>query len=45
MDFDQERAIPTFYETNEAEKARDMNAVSCKGAPYGLNLPCWMNMD
>ena len=22
-----------------------MNAVSCRGAPYGMNLPCGMNRD
>lgn len=38
-------AIPAFYETKEAQKARDRNVVSYKISPYGLNLPCGMNMD
>ncbi len=38
-------AIPAFYETKEAEKARHRNLVSYKVSPYGLNLPCGMNMD
>lgn len=38
-------AIPAFYETVEAEKARERNVVSYKFSPYGLNLPCGMNMD
>ena len=38
-------AIPAFYETEEAQKARERNLVSYKVSPYGLNLPCGMNMD
>jgi len=38
-------AIPAFYETDEAEKARQRNVVSYRVAPYGMNLPCGMNMD
>lgn len=37
--------IPAFYETKDAQKARDRNVVSYKISPYGLNLPCGMNMD
>ena len=40
-----QRANPAFYETGEAEKARKINMVSYRVASYGLNLPCWMNMD
>jgi len=28
-----------------AEKARKRNVVSYRFSPYGLNLPCGMNMD
>ncbi len=38
-------AIPAFYETEEARKARERNAVSYMVSPYGLNLPCGMKMD
>ena len=38
-------AIPAFYETDDARKARERNIVSYKVSPYGLNLPCGMNMD
>ncbi len=38
-------AIPAFYGTDEAQKARDRNVVSYRISPYGLNLPCGMNMD
>lgn len=38
-------AIPAFYGTDEAKKARDRNVVSYKVSPYGMNLPCGMNMD
>ena len=38
-------AIPAFYETDEAEKARERNVVSYRISPYGVNLPCGMNMD
>jgi len=37
--------LPAFYETEEAQKARERNVVSCRVSPYGLNLPCGMNMD
>jgi len=37
--------IPAFYETDDARKARERNIVSYKVSPYGLNLPCGMNMD
>ncbi len=40
-----QRANPAFYETEEAEKARKRNVVSYRVSPYGLNLPCGMNMD
>ncbi len=38
-------AIPAFYETEEGQKARERNVVSYRISPYGLNLPCGMNMD
>jgi perosamine synthetase len=38
-------AIPAFYDAAEAEKARDRNVVSYRISPYGVNLPCGMNMD
>jgi len=38
-------AIPAFCETEEAQKARKRNVVSYRVSPYGLNLPCGMNMD
>ena len=34
-----------IYETDEAEKARERNVVSYRISPYGVNLPCGMNMD
>lgn len=37
--------LPAFYETEEAQKARERNVVSYRVSPYGLNLPCGMNMD
>lgn len=37
--------IPAFYETDEAQKARERNIVSFKVSPYGVNLPCGMDMD
>ena len=37
--------ITAFYETEEAKKARHRNVVSYKVSPYGLNLPCGMNMS
>lgn len=38
-------AIPAFYETDQAVVARDRNHVSYRISPYGINLPCGMNMD
>ena len=38
-------AIPAFYESVEAEKARERNRVSYGISPFGVNLPCGMNMD
>jgi perosamine synthetase len=38
-------AIPAFYETDAAQKARERNMVSYKVSPYGVNLPCGMDMD
>ncbi|MCP3890806.1 MAG: DegT/DnrJ/EryC1/StrS family aminotransferase [Desulfobulbaceae bacterium] len=38
-------AIPAFNEAKEARKAREKNINSYKISPYGLNLPCGMNMD
>ena len=38
-------AIPAFYETEEAQKARKRNVVSYKISPHGVNLPCGMDMD
>ena len=37
--------IPAFYETEEAKKARHKNLVSYEISPFGVNLPCGMNMD
>lgn len=37
--------IPAFFGTESARKARERNVVSYKITPYGLNLPCGMNMD
>lgn len=37
--------IPAFFGTDDARKARERNVVSYKVSPYGLNLPCGMNMD
>jgi len=41
----QQRVISVFYVTEKAQKARERNVVSYKLSPYGLNLPCGMNMD
>ena len=38
-------AIPAFYITDEAKKARKRNMVSYEISPYAINLPCGMNMD
>ena len=38
-------AIPAFYDIDEAKKARERNVVSYRISPYGVNLPCGMNMD
>ena len=38
-------AIPAFYDADEAKKARHRNVVSYRVSPYGVNLPCGMNMD
>ena len=38
-------AIPAFYGTAEAEKARKRNVVSYMVSPFGVNLPCGMNMN
>jgi len=38
-------SIPAFCESKEALTARDRNTVSYRISPYGLNLPCGMNID
>lgn len=37
-------AIPAFYGTDKAKKARKSNVVSYMFSPFGVNLPCGMNM-
>lgn len=38
-------AIPAYFNHPEAKKARERNKISYKISPYGINLPCGMNMN
>lgn len=38
-------AIPAFENTDQAVIAQGRNHISYRISPYGLNLPCGMNMD
>jgi perosamine synthetase len=38
-------AIPAFNNTDQAAIAQNRNRISYQISPYGINLPCGMNMD
>ncbi|WP_300464815.1 DegT/DnrJ/EryC1/StrS family aminotransferase [Desulfobacula sp.] len=38
-------AIPAFNQTDQAAVAQKRNRISYQISPYGINLPCGMNMD
>ena len=38
-------AIPAYSNYPEAKKARKRNMISYRVSPYGINLPCGMNMN
>ena len=38
-------SLPAYESTEEAKQARERNHHSYRISPYGVNLPCGMNMD
>ncbi|MCL0035064.1 DegT/DnrJ/EryC1/StrS family aminotransferase [Thermodesulfovibrionales bacterium] len=37
-------SIPAYQDLEDAREARQRNTIAYKISPYGLNLPCGMNM-
>jgi len=37
-------SLPAYAHTEQAQQARQRNTISYQLSPYGINLPCGMNM-